>query len=122
LESFVPFRTVSLFHYESHSVPYGFLFIFIFIFSQIYERYFDFEVVSFAELHEFFVEVLFNRKLAFEIVTIKLVKELNNVTWRNVDVVISHIIELEEVKVLSASLSNKLKHVTISTGASDGFF
>lgn len=122
MESFVPFRTVSLFHYESHSVPGGFLFVFVFVFSKIYERYLDSKIVRFGELHEFFVEVLLNRKLAFEIFTIELVEELNDVTWGNVDVVICHVVELEEVKVLSGCLSNKLEHVTVSTCASDGFF
>jgi hypothetical protein len=36
--------------------------------------------------------------------------------------VISHVIELEKVKGLGGSLSNKLKHISFSTGASDGFF
>jgi hypothetical protein len=60
--------------------------------------------------------------LAFEKVAIELVEELNNVSWRNIDVVISHVIELEKVKGLGGSLSNKLKLVSLSTAASDGFF
>ena len=57
----------------------------------------------------------------FEIFTIELVQELDDVTWRDVDVVISHVVELEKVKVLGSGLSNELEHVTISTAASDGF-
>jgi hypothetical protein len=73
LESFVPFRTVSFFHYESHSVPYGFLFIFIFIFNKIYKRYFDREIVRFCDFYVFFVKVLLDGKLAFEVIGIEFV-------------------------------------------------
>jgi hypothetical protein len=58
--------------------------------------------------------------LAVGIFAVELVEELNNVSWGNVDVVISHVVELEKIKGLGAGLSDKLKHVTVSTGASDG--
>jgi len=60
------------------------------------------------EFYEFFVKVLLDRKLVFKVFTVELVEELENVTWRNINIVISHVIELEEIKMLSRGLSNEL--------------